>query len=138
MASLEQTTMQDELPAQCQFCRGRSFRRSTLRFKDLGVLMLLRYPVRCLQCSKRQSVWLSVARQAMPSSVKQLRAPRNAMPWQDWDAVIAASGQPESSAVGGTSFTALPVHEPLAMPNLQGMTLQHLDRTPAAEDAPKI
>jgi hypothetical protein len=138
MESLEQTTMQEEGSVPCQFCRGRSFRRSTLRFKDLAVLLLLRYPVRCLQCSKRQSVWLSVARQALPSSVKQLRAPRNAMPWQDWNAVAAASGQPESSVVGGTSFTALPVREPLAMPNLQGVTLQHLSPVRDSEKPPIV
>jgi len=38
----------------CQFCKGRRFLRSGFRGSDVGSLLLLHYPVRCLRCRQRQ------------------------------------------------------------------------------------
>ena len=58
------------IPIQCQFCVGRSFRRSRLRSSDLPQLLLMRYPVRCRRCSQRQMVSFTVAGVSVPSHVR--------------------------------------------------------------------
>ena len=58
------------IPIQCQFCIGRSFRRSRLRSSDLPQLLLMRYPVRCRRCSQRQMVSFTVAGISVPSHVR--------------------------------------------------------------------
>lgn len=62
-------TAADGIPIQCQFCVGRAFRRSRLRFADLSQIFLMRYPVRCLRCSQRQMVSFTVAGVSVPSHV---------------------------------------------------------------------
>lgn len=63
-----------QMSMQCKFCRAQGFRRSSLRITDMKYLFLLRYPVRCLRCSKRQMVSFVVARISEPSRAKQRRA----------------------------------------------------------------
>ncbi|WP_213807074.1 hypothetical protein [Granulicella sp. dw_53] len=63
-----------QIAIQCKFCRSQGFRRSTLRMEDLKYLFLMRYPVRCLRCSKRQRVSFTVARISEPSRAKQRKA----------------------------------------------------------------
>ena len=58
------------IPIQCQFCVGRTFRRSRLRSSDLPQLFLMRYPVRCRRCSQRQMVSFTVAGISVPSHVR--------------------------------------------------------------------
>ncbi len=58
------------IPIQCQFCVGRSFRRSRLRTADLPQLLMMRYPVRCRRCSQRQMVSFTVAGISVPSHVR--------------------------------------------------------------------
>src|SRR5215472_1862633 len=62
------------IPFQCQFCPGQAFRRSRLRSSDFWEILLMRYPVRCLRCSQRQTVSFTVAGISVPSHVKQRRA----------------------------------------------------------------
>jgi hypothetical protein len=62
------------VPIQCQYCPGRSFRRSRLRSADVKEILMTKYPVRCLRCSQRQMVSFTVAGIAVPSHVKQRKA----------------------------------------------------------------
>ena len=52
----------------CQFCGGSSLRRSRVRVSDLPWLLVLHWPVRCRRCSKRQFVFLTVARRIIAAS----------------------------------------------------------------------
>jgi hypothetical protein len=49
----------------CQFCVAQRFYRSTLRSDDLGQVMLMRYPVRCAECGRRQMTSFAVAAASM-------------------------------------------------------------------------
>ena len=68
------------IPIQCQFCVGRSFRRSRLRSSDLPQMLLLRYPVRCRRCSQRQMVRFTVAGVSVPSHVRHMIRFRRRLP----------------------------------------------------------
>ncbi len=61
---------------QCKFCPGQSFRRSRLHFYDLIRFLIMRYPVRCLECGRRQTKSFAVARVSVPSHVNHRRAQR--------------------------------------------------------------
>jgi hypothetical protein len=113
--------------AQCISCEGRSFRRSRLKASDLGTLLTLHYPVRCLSCSKRQTVPLGDARRAVSSKVKHARAQANE----------SAVPRKRPSTVGGDSSWSLPVHEPKAMPELHGVTLKHVASSPLNDEKPE-
>ena len=58
------------VPVHCQFCVGQKFRRSRLRSGDIPQLLLMRYPVRCMRCSQRQTVSFTVAGASIPSFVR--------------------------------------------------------------------
>ena len=125
----------EDIGAQCEFCAGRSFRRSHLQFKDVLPVLLFRYPVRCLSCSKRQSVSLLVAQRAVPSTVKQVRASRSETRLSGWN----SADREESGAVpvgaDGHNFSALPVRAPISMPELKGVMLKHVDAA-ASDESP--
>jgi hypothetical protein len=72
------------VPIQCQFCSGQNFRRSTLRSDDIGQVLLMRYPVRCLRCGQRQMVSYTVASLALSSSIKPRRRHRPVDPSKRW------------------------------------------------------
>jgi len=116
-----------DMGAQCEFCAGKTFRRSHLHIKDLLPLLLFRYPVRCVLCSKRQGVSFFVAARAISSKAKQVRAPRDEASWSGWNSSQRGSDKTVPGDLGGRTFSALPVHTPVAMPNLKGVTLQHVD-----------
>jgi hypothetical protein len=107
----------------CESCAGTRFKRSRLQWKDLGTLAMLHYPVRCLSCSKRQSVALPVARRAASSSVKQVKAPHDGTPWSKPASLSRAGG-------GGA-----PIHQraPVAMPDLHGVRLPHVAHQPPGD-----
>ena len=127
MTSIQEVPGYVEMGSQCEFCAGRSFRRSHLQIKDFLPLLLFRYPVRCLSCSKRQPVSLLVAQRAMPSTVKQVRQSRVETPWSGWNSAESTAGGTVSAVAGGRSFSALPVRAPVSMPELKGVTLKHVD-----------
>lgn len=128
----------------CAFCRGRTFRRSRLQFKDVTSLLALHYPVRCLSCSKRQSVGLEVARRAVPSTVRQVRAPKDVKPWDGspWSEpaaealprLVVGGVVPElrGAGSGGAGSNALG-RRPMAMPDLHGVSLPHTARMPPGD-----
>lgn len=62
---------------QCQYCPAQSFRRSSVRARDLQDIFFMRYPVRCLRCGQRQMVSFTVASVSVPSHVKQKRHRRS-------------------------------------------------------------
>lgn len=70
------------IPIQCQFCVGRTFRRSRLRSADLPQLFFMRYPVRCRRCSQRQMVSFTVAGISVPSHVRHKQRHGSAEPDQ--------------------------------------------------------
>jgi hypothetical protein len=70
------TGSRDGVAIQCQFCIGQSFRRSSLRLEDLTQLFLMRYPVRCLRCNRRQLVSFTVAGISLSSKTKPRRRRR--------------------------------------------------------------
>ena len=74
--SSEATHVWESLPIQCQFCVGRTFRRSRFRPQDVKHLLLMRYPVRCLRCSQRQMVSFTVAGISVASKVRHSRPGR--------------------------------------------------------------
>ncbi len=121
----------------CAFCKGRTFRRSRLQFKDLMGLLAFQYPVRCLSCSKRQSVGLETARRAVPSTVRQVRAPKST---KLWDGSPWSQPQPPGNAtkptfldggvVSDLSTPVVVVREPVKMPDLHGVTLPHVAQMP--------
>ena len=75
LSERELQRMHSGVPIQCQFCVGQTFRRSRLRAADLGTLLLMRYPVRCLRCAQRQTVSFTVAGISMPSYLRRRDAP---------------------------------------------------------------
>jgi len=67
---------------QCAYCKSKSFRRTTLEFKDQLKLVLLRYPVRCRHCGHRVTVSLFTAyKHAMPREAPHIGAN---LSWQQW------------------------------------------------------
>jgi hypothetical protein len=115
-----------DMGAQCISCAGRSFRRSRLKARDVWSLLGLRYPVRCLACSKRQTVPFAVAGRAVSSKVRQVRAAQG-------DDVTEERGS-RPSVVGGSGTWAMPVHEPMVMPDLHGVTLEHRSSSPLSDE----
>jgi hypothetical protein len=118
----------DDMGAQCVSCAGGSFRRSRLKVGDIWSLLVLRYPVRCLACSKRQTVSLAVAARAASSKTKQVRARHGSE--------AADNGVPvqRPSVVGGDAEWAIPMHEPMVMPDLHGVALEHVSSLPLSEE----
>ena len=119
----------------CDYCKGRSFRRSRLQSKDWLGLLQMRYPVRCLTCSQRQSVGMSVALRSVPSSVKQVRKARHTGTWiGQVNAQVEShqAGQP----IGGGTFPELRGGQQVAMPDLHGVHLQH--HTPVQQDSEHV
>lgn len=112
----------------CMSCGGRSFRRSRLRLGDVWPLLGLRYPVRCLACSMRQSIPLPVAMLALSSKLRQTRAVGSG-----GDGATPGSGP---SAVGsrGDDAWSMPVRELMTMPDLHGVTLKHLASPPGTSE----
>jgi hypothetical protein len=127
-SAMEEKRHVDDMGAQCRSCVGRSFRRSRLKVKDMWSLLVLRYPVRCLSCSIRQTVSLPVAARAVSSKVRQVRAAQSRGGAGD----EAQRQQP--SMVGGSGSWAIPVHEPMTMPDLQGVTLKHTSSLPITDE----
>jgi hypothetical protein len=72
------------VPIQCQFCSGRSFRRSSLRGDDFTQILMMRYPVRCLRCNQRQLVSFTVASLSLSSSERPRRRHRPVDPSARW------------------------------------------------------
>ena len=125
-----------DMGAQCGFCPGRSFRRSRLQVKDLGALLMLHYPVRCLQCSPRQPVPVQVARRAVSSSVRQVKnRERNGSSWNGWNAEDQAKTLPRQQI--GPAAVRLPVREPMVLPDLRGIQLTHLTNLPSGSEQTK-
>jgi hypothetical protein len=71
------------VPLRCQFCASQSFRRSSLRAADLGQLLLMRYPVRCLRCGQRQMVSFTVAGISIAASIKLQKTVNTAKHWSE-------------------------------------------------------
>ncbi len=121
----------------CAFCKGRTFRRSRLQLKDVGSLLALQYPVRCLSCSKRQRVGLDTARRAVPSTVRQVRAPQEETPWDGspWGSshTGGAGLKPHFVNEGHTAVPETPVTKPIAMPDLHGVRLPHVAQMPPGD-----
>jgi hypothetical protein len=86
------------VPIQCQFCSGQSFRRSTLRGEDFTQLLLMRYPVRCLRCSQRQSVSFTVAGISLSSKIKPKRPDRNNPAAGSWTEPAEQAASQDSEA----------------------------------------
>jgi hypothetical protein len=45
----------------CDLCYGTAFRLSKFRFEDVFRLVLLMYPVRCMECHRRSFAFLPMA-----------------------------------------------------------------------------
>ena len=53
----------------CKYCASVGMRRSRWRSGDLGKLLLLQWPMRCMECRKRQYGSFSEARRAVPAAI---------------------------------------------------------------------
>ncbi|WP_263382307.1 hypothetical protein [Granulicella arctica] len=118
---------------QCQDCAGLSFRRSRLKAKDMIPLLMMRYPVRCLSCSRRQTVSFRVAQRSVSSSVKQVRAPRPEESHGGWMSTDVPATSTSPMPVDTRNFTAIPISAPIVMPELRGVTLKHINANPGSE-----
>jgi hypothetical protein len=58
------------MPKHCAMCYSTSFRLSKIRRGDVPRLLFLLYPVRCLECFKRASVFLLLAMKYRPIGVR--------------------------------------------------------------------
>ena len=67
----------------CHFCGGASLRRSRFRATDLPWVLVLRWPVRCRRCSKRQFVFFIDARRIIAANTPELRMQDS---WQNFTA----------------------------------------------------
>jgi hypothetical protein len=87
----------------CLFCGNNRFRRSRLRFSDLGELLLLRYPLRCTRCGQRQYNSIHIAFLSFAPRSTNVRQAQGTDTWQNWTGP-ANSGQrvarPLSTAIG--------------------------------------
>jgi hypothetical protein len=70
----------------CHFCGGASLRRSRLRFSDLLWLLVLRLPVRCRRCSKRQFVFLTEVQRINAVSTPRTPEQHSEDSWQSFTA----------------------------------------------------
>ncbi|HEY5329369.1 MAG TPA: hypothetical protein VIJ79_05765 [Acidobacteriaceae bacterium] len=70
----------------CHFCGGSSLRRSRLRATDVPWLLVLRWPVRCRRCSKRQHVFLTDARRIIAASAPHTPKQSSKDSWQSFTA----------------------------------------------------
>ena len=70
----------------CHFCGGASLRRSRLRGTDLPWVLVLRWPVRCRRCSKRQFVFVTDARRIITASKPQTQDQLAQQSWQNFTA----------------------------------------------------
>ena len=70
----------------CHFCGGTSLRRSRYRASDLSWLLVLRWPVRCRRCSKRQFVFLTTARRIIAASAPHTPEQHSEGSWQSFTA----------------------------------------------------
>lgn len=72
----------------CHHCAWRALRRSHLRASDLVyLLLLLRLPVRCLRCNKRQHFPLKAARRTRPTAAllpSEVRTKESFAPANRW------------------------------------------------------
>jgi len=118
LTSTEAVVAMEDMGAQCKFCRGRIFRRSRFKVKDLWGLLILRYPVRCLVCSKRQRVTVVVARKARSSKLRQVRAARELNPWANWSSG-AGPGRENLSPSAGSGSEGVLKRGLVEMPLLQ-------------------
>ena len=51
----------------CRHCGSDDFRLSRLRFSDLGMILVLMYPIRCRACMERRHAPLRLALRFKPS-----------------------------------------------------------------------
>jgi len=68
----------------CPFCGNPQFRRSRLRFVDLFEILMLRYPVRCTRCAKRQFTDIYIAMMSYPAKFHGASVAQNNTTWKSW------------------------------------------------------
>jgi hypothetical protein len=85
------TTALTKRPARvCRFCNIGQLRRSRMRPADLPWLLVLRWPVRCLRCSKRQYLLWPMAMQALSSHTPHAPELLTKQSWQNYTGAVAA------------------------------------------------
>ena len=68
----------------CPFCGNSQFRRSRLRFVDLLEVLMLRYPVRCTRCAKRQFTDIYIAMMSYPAKFHGGSVAQGDTSWKNW------------------------------------------------------
>lgn len=68
----------------CRFCASPRLRRSRLRMQDGWTLLSLRWPVRCMECNKRQPLSWGSARQAKAAGTPHEGLPELDVNWQNF------------------------------------------------------
>lgn len=68
----------------CPSCGNPQFRRSRLRFVDLFEVLMLRYPVRCTRCAKRQFTDIYIALMSYPAKFHGGSVAQNDTTWKSW------------------------------------------------------
>lgn len=117
-AQKDRLTYAKDMGHHCDHCQGTSFRRSRLKGKDLSSLMLMRFPVRCMTCSQRQTVSIRVALRSVSSRAKQVREEQPVRTEQPVSAKPEMAKPVASASAPRSPLTA-------AMPDLHGVTLHH-------------
>lgn len=68
----------------CLYCGNTTFRRSRVRFHDIGELLMLRYPMRCMRCNQRQHGYFLTAAFAVQPRSQSGRVARGNETWKAW------------------------------------------------------
>jgi hypothetical protein len=87
----------------CLNCGNPQFRRSRLRFTDIGEILMMRYPVRCTRCGQRQYRDFIVAMLAFPPRPAHRRVAEIEETWRKWTDPSMPSqpvARPLSTALG--------------------------------------
>jgi uncharacterized Zn-finger protein len=89
----------------CPFCGNPQFRRSKLRFMDLFEVLMLRYPVRCTRCAKRQFTDIYIAMLSYPPKYHGGGVGQGETSWKNWTGPSAPgqAARPSSMAMGSKS-----------------------------------
>ncbi|SDF79750.1 hypothetical protein [Terriglobus roseus] len=88
----------------CPFCGNPQFRRSRLRFMDLFEVLMLRYPVRCTRCAKRQFTDIYIALLSYPAKFHGGSVAQGDTSWKEWtDRSTPITKASSSSSARGTA-----------------------------------
>ncbi|GAA3754520.1 hypothetical protein [Terriglobus aquaticus] len=107
----------------CVFCANTKFRRSRVRIHDVGELLLLRYPMRCMRCNQRQYGYFVTAAYALPPRSHNTRVDRGQDTWKAWtesERDRQTMQRPMTTSIGTRATKLQPPPRPTRKPSQTG------------------